>query len=96
MKTKAQPRSQIKPGDKVEVFWEDAYGTSGWDGDPEDHTPYNVRTLGYVVFKDTRGIKLAHGSATDGPAPPALGVTFIPKGMIRSIVKFPKATRGSK
>lgn len=66
------------------VEWGDAWGKSGWtdfdDAVDRLHGDLGVTSVGFLVKNDKKGISLAHGfSELDTP----LGVSFIPKGMIK-------------
>ncbi len=89
MPKKTNPRTSIKAGDRVEVEWEDAYNSGGWVSNIEDHTPAIVHTVGFVVFNDKRGIKLATGRSKNlNDSYDALGQSFVPQGMVRKIRKI--------
>jgi hypothetical protein len=87
---------KIKMMDCVLVEWEDAYGHSRWEhiGHDEPHASFVVRSVGFVIFCDKRGIKLTQGIKVDkdDEDPMGAGVFFIPKGMIRKIKKLRTTT----
>ena len=73
--------------DLVVVTWTDAWGSSGWislDRANNDHKALEVKSVGFVVKADKKGISLTGGfDENENPS----GQTFIPKGMIKTIKK---------
>lgn len=71
----------------VIVEWHDAYGDSSeqwFEGGEVDHNPLTVKTLGYLMRDDERGVTLwQEMSAPDGSS--YRGRTFIPRAMVQSI-----------
>lgn len=73
--------------DLILVDWEDAWGVSGWRSSGvagEEHKPLKVTTIGFVVKADKLGVSVSSGFDENGMA---LGQTFIPKKMIKTIKK---------
>ena len=67
----------------VEVFWEDSTAQKGWhDFDRDDPPEFEARTVGYVVWRDDRGIRLAFGGAETGQVDTEM---TIPQSAIRSV-----------
>lgn len=83
---------KVKLMDCVLVEWEDAYAHSRWEHIDENdpHPTFIVKSVGFVIFYDKRGIKLTQGIKVDKDDEDLMGagIFFIPRGMIRKIKKL--------
>lgn len=67
------------------VEWQDAWAGNRWISD-YDHSPLTVYSTGFLLKSDKVGVSLARGlEETEGSI---LGVSFIPKGMVRKITRI--------
>ncbi len=66
----------------ITVTWGDAWGNAGWSRSV-NMEPVMVESTGYLLHRNKKGILLAQGISEDDGA--ALGVGFIPKGMIKKV-----------
>jgi hypothetical protein len=70
------------------IVWGDAWGSSGWK-DIDDavgmHGAMEVTSIGFVIKADKKGILFAQGYSEQNTP---LGVSFVPRGMIKKIRKI--------
>lgn len=80
---------QTKEPRIVKVEWEDAWNSGSTQfGDKEliEEPPFILRSTGYLVQNDKRGISLA---MERGPGNrPNRYVTFIPRAMVRKVIRL--------
>lgn len=72
----------------VIVEWGDAWNASRWTSLEQaevDHKPYVVKTVGWLLKSDKKGVSLVDSYVEEDMTPG--GQHFIPRGMIRKITK---------
>jgi hypothetical protein len=72
-------------GEVYEITWEDACGRSGWKK-PFD-SGVLVRSVGYLVHRDKRGLCLASGLDPDDEEV-VLSPGWVPAGMVKKVRKL--------
>lgn len=85
----------------VVVSWDDAHGSAHREVTEDDmpHRPVVMQTLGWLLRDDEKGVSLANELATDMDSTCYRGHTFVPRGMVRSMVPFnlvvPRTKKGA-
>lgn len=85
--------------DIVICVWEDAHGDAHREVTEDDlpHRPMIMKTIGWLLKQDDKGVSIANEHCSDGDAMCYRGCTFVPAGMIISITPFklqtPRKTR---
>lgn len=73
----------------VRADWGDAWAQFGWVGEEALCEAHPVRTTGYLLKSNKKGVLIAESVAVDSLGKGTFGnVAFIPKGMIYKIKKI--------
>jgi hypothetical protein len=76
----------------VVVVWDDAWKSATTDVTVKDVTDHHkaavMQTLGWLLKEDATGVSVANERCMDDGDEAYRGVTFIPRGMVRSITPF--------
>jgi len=70
----------------AEVEWEDSHTTHGWTDVEPAHDGYSIRTVGYVLQDNDRGLVLTESINTDQETSAPWGCTMsVPRSAIRKV-----------
>lgn len=82
------------PFNLVEVIWEDAESSVGWEGEGEtNHEPAMVITVGFLIYHSEKILHIASTTDADRNTNARLK---IPSGMVRSMKVLKAASKGKK
>jgi len=78
---------RVRPGDRVEVEWQDAVSQPGWQPESaaEELRPLAVASIGFLLRNDAIGVTIIQSRTESSFGYPFAEALCIPRGMVRRV-----------
>lgn len=80
-------KPRIKPGDVVEIIWEDAWGSTKWGDRNGKFSAMPIAQIGYLIKWDKECLVLAGGYSIEEPDQ-VNAVHYCPIAMVKKVRKL--------